>query len=73
MPDQTVHMSIEGMTCDHCVRAVTRALQETAGVHTANVSLESKSADVTFDDEKTNTDALKAAVAEEGYSASIPG
>ena len=35
---------ITGMTCGHCVAAVTRALQAVPGVQTAEVSLERKQA-----------------------------
>ncbi|MCZ2108084.1 MAG: heavy-metal-associated domain-containing protein [Dehalococcoidia bacterium] len=66
---QTIQFNIEGMTCDHCVRAVTTALKDTPGVTAATVSLESKSAVVEGD----NIDIQKAieAVAEEGYTASV--
>jgi copper ion binding protein len=58
-------LSIEGMSCQHCVMHVKNALAEVAGVETADVDLAKKSAVVSggsFDDA-----ALKAAVAEAGY------
>jgi copper chaperone len=58
-------LSIEGMSCDHCVAHVTNALTGVSGVESAEVSLEQKSAVVTggvFDDA-----ALRAAVADAGY------
>ena len=58
-------LSIEGMSCDHCVAHVKNALIEVAGVTKADVDLAKKSAVVegsSFDDQ-----ALKAAVAEAGY------
>lgn len=65
---ETITLNIEGMTCDHCVRAVTEALEGVTGVSTADVSLEQKRAVVTG--ESVNTDALVAAIVEEGYEAS---
>jgi copper chaperone CopZ len=59
-------LSIEGMSCKHCVMHVKTALEGVPGVSGAEVDLATKSAVVTgelFDDE-----ALKAAVAEAGYS-----
>lgn len=58
-------ISIEGMSCEHCVKAVTNALKEVDGVEEVKVSLEEKNAVVkgnNLDDEK-----LKGAVEEAGY------
>ncbi len=58
-------LSIEGMSCDHCVVHVRNALTGVAGVDSAVVDLGAKSAVVvgsSFDDA-----ALKAAVSEAGY------
>ncbi len=64
----TTTIRVEGMTCMHCVGAVTRALENVPGVTKAEVSLEQKRATVTGDAEPA---ALVAAVAEEGYEASL--
>jgi copper chaperone len=64
---KTIELNISGMTCDHCVNAVTGALKEVPGVSDAVVSLEKKEAVVTAD--VVDVDALIAAVAEEGYAA----
>jgi copper chaperone len=58
-------LSVEGMSCGHCVNHVKTALADVAGVESAEVDLAKKSAVVTgpaLDDA-----ALKAAVAEAGY------
>lgn len=60
---------ITGMTCDHCVNAVTTAIQETPGVSNVNVSLDEKRATVTGD--AIDVAAIVAAVAEEGYEAAV--
>jgi copper chaperone CopZ len=44
--EKTVTISIEGMSCEHCVRAVKGALEAQKGVKEAEVSLEGKSARV---------------------------
>ena len=36
----TKTLKVEGMSCDHCVMHVTRALEELGGVNEANVSLD---------------------------------
>ena len=64
---ETRQMKIEGMTCGGCVRSVTSVLQAVPGVASVAVSLEGKSATVTFDPAKAGTDALKRAVEDAGY------
>ena len=61
-------LSIEGMSCDHCVRAVTEALQGLSGVTKAVVTLKTKSAEVEHDGALA-VESLKKAVEEAGFSA----
>jgi copper ion binding protein len=61
-------ISIEGMSCEHCVAHVTKALKETTGVRSAKVSLKEKNAVVEHAD-TVSLDTLKAAVSEAGYEA----
>lgn len=65
----TATLKVTGMSCDHCVRAVTQALQNTDGVRSANVDLKGARATVEYDENKTNPQALASAVTEEGYKA----
>ncbi len=39
MSKQLDDIRIEGMSCDHCVRSVTRALEETDGVEVESVEI----------------------------------
>ena len=55
-------LTIEGMHCEHCVNAVTNALNEIDGV-VAKVTLKSNSAEVSYDREINEAD-LKNAVLE---------
>jgi copper ion binding protein len=59
-------LQVEGMTCDHCVKHVTEALEEVDGVSAAAVSLKEKTA-VVEHGEGVSLAALKAAVVEAGY------
>jgi copper ion binding protein len=59
-------LKIEGMSCDHCVKHVTEALQGIAGVKSAKVSLKDKNAAVDHAD-SVSLDVMKAAVTEAGY------
>ena len=60
---KTVH--IEGMTCEHCVQSVKKALNEIEGV-SARVDLQKKEAVVSYDREIEN-DVLKKTVEKAGF------
>ncbi len=59
-------IKVTGMTCNHCVGAVTRALEGVPGVERAEVSLETGQALVEGDAEIS---LLLNAIKEEGYEA----
>lgn len=61
-------LSVGGMTCDHCVRAVTQALRSVPGVLEASVDLSSGLARVRGE---ADPQALLDAVKEEGYTAAL--
>lgn len=63
-----ITLSITGMTCDHCVRSVTKALQTVAGVEKVSVSLDTGRARV---DGKAGPGALVQAIEEEGFQAQV--
>ena len=67
---EEVVLSVEGMSCMHCVGRVESGLKETAGILEAKVNLEEKRADITFDPEAISVDAIKAKITEIGYKAS---
>ena len=65
----TATLKVTGMTCGHCVKAVTQALENVAGVRAARVDLGAGRATVEYEEGKTTPQALAAAVTDEGYSA----
>jgi copper chaperone len=67
MANQTSHLNVEGMTCQHCVHAVKSSVSALAGVQTVDVSLEKKLVTVGFDPGVTNLEAIKHAISDEGY------
>ena len=68
---QTVTLNIDGMTCGGCVKSVTRLLEGVEGVEKAEVSWKTKNAVITFDESKTDTDALIDAVEDGGYDVAL--
>lgn len=63
-------LSIEGMSCNHCVRSVTEALKNVSGVTSAEVNLDAKEARVEHIAE-VSPQSLIEAVEEEGYQATL--
>lgn len=57
------------MTCEGCVKSVTRTLQSVPGVASVEVSLPEGRAKVTFDSSKARLADLKGAVERAGYEA----
>lgn len=64
---QTVTLSVPGMTCAACPLTVKQALGKVQGVNKTEVSFEKRQAVVSFDDAKTNVQALTKATADAGY------
>lgn len=64
---RTVTLNVSGMTCSACPITVKKALEKVAGVSKVDVQFEKKQVVVTFDDAKTNTDALVKATSNAGY------
>lgn len=60
---EKVSFDIEGMSCDHCVRAVKNALEGVPGVRSADVRV--GHADV--ESEGASRDSLVSAIEEEGF------
>ncbi len=65
--EKTVTLDVEGMYCPSCPYIVQESLKAVPGVMKARVSLEKKTAVVTFDDAKTAIPALTKATADAGY------
>jgi len=68
MPNKTVNVA--GMTCDHCVHAVTEELSQIAGVTSVNIDLHpGEVSPVAIDSDNDISDSdIAAAVEEAGYT-----
>ncbi len=66
----TIELNVEGMMCQHCVAHVTKALSDVQGVTDVAVDLDAGTATVHVV-EGTDSTALCAAVAEEGYPCKV--
>lgn len=68
---KTITLSIPGMTCATCPITIKAALKKVPGVTDVTVSYEKLEAVVTFDDARTNTDALIKATTDAGYPSTV--
>ncbi len=64
---ENAELKVDGMTCGGCVRSVTKAIAKVPGVADVNVSLEDRTAHVTFDPARVNRAAIRQAVIDAGY------
>jgi mercuric ion binding protein len=69
--EQTVTLSVPGMSCASCPTIVKGSLQEVAGVTRIDVSLEERTAVVTFDDAEANVADLINATTNAGYPSEL--
>jgi Cu+-exporting ATPase len=66
-----VALTIDGMTCEACVKSVTTELRKTGSVGECTVQLASKEARLTYDAAKLREDDLIMAVRRAGYTAKV--
>jgi mercuric ion binding protein len=64
---QIVTLNVPGMTCPACPITIKKMLERVHGVSKVDVRYEKKQVLVTFDDAKTNTDALVKATTNAGF------
>lgn len=66
---KSVDLAISGMSCGHCVRAVSQALAEVPGVEVENVGI--GSARIRAGDDPATVNAAIEAVRDAGYDAEV--
>jgi copper chaperone CopZ len=62
--NKVLQLTVTGMACDHCVKAITRAVQAVPGAGKASVDLASGRVRI---EGSPDPQAVRAAVLEEGY------
>lgn len=69
---ETRVIGIDGMTCDNCAKALTKALKRVSGVIDVAVDRPNARARVTFDTTKTHLPAIHDAILNSGYKPTGP-
>ncbi len=64
-------INIGGMSCNHCVAAVKKALEELKGVKNVDINLPAGKADIIFYESVTDLEKIKEAVEDAGYEFSL--
>jgi copper chaperone len=67
MSTDTITYSVQGMSCQHCVAALTEALTTVRGVRSVEVSLEDASAHLSVETDEFVDDGAIGAAAGAGY------
>lgn len=68
---QTVALSVPGMTCPVCPITVKKALEKIDGVKSVKIDFDTRLATVTFEDNMATVDKLTQATANAGYPSTI--
>ena len=63
----TSTLKVDGMSCEHCVKAVTGAVEALPGVSSVAVDLTAKTVTVEHDPGITDVTKIKAEIEEQGY------
>lgn len=64
---KTEEIKVYGMMCEHCVKAVTKAVDSVEGVISSSVSLKNSSATISFDNSLTDTEHFKDIILKQGF------
>lgn len=64
---EKVTLTVEGMSCDHCVRAVEGSVGELNGVSSVKVNLKAGTVDVEFNQQEVSLDTIKETIDDQGY------
>ena len=64
---EKITIKVDGMSCEHCVKAVTNAVTSLPGIGSVIVNLESGTVLVTHDPILTGVEKIKAEIEEQGY------
>lgn len=62
-----VTLNVEGMSCQHCVKAVESNVGEMSGVESVKVHLDQGTVDVDYQESSVSVDQIKDVIEDQGY------
>jgi copper chaperone len=60
-------IQVEGMSCDHCVQSITKAVKAVGGIASVRVDLEKKEVTVDCDEHQTDLKTISAKITDAGF------
>jgi copper chaperone len=67
---EQIVLNVDGMSCEHCVKAVKGAVDGLPGVEDVLVDLEGKTVSLRYDSAQTPLDKIKLEIEDQGYTVS---
>jgi copper chaperone len=67
-----VVLTVQGMSCAHCVNSIEGALGKLSGVEKAKVSLKEESVSVIYNENEVTLNQIKETIEEQGYEVKEP-
>jgi copper chaperone len=64
---ETTVINIEGMSCDHCVKAVTTTVSALPGINKITVDLPTGTATIEYDPTQTPLKTIKSEIEDQGF------
>lgn len=64
---EKVTLTVQGMSCGHCVKSVEGSVGKLSGVSEVKVHLENGTVDVEFDSNQVTLDTIKETIDDQGY------
>ncbi|HBF37084.1 MAG TPA: copper resistance protein CopZ [Firmicutes bacterium] len=67
MANTVTKLNVEGMSCEHCVKSIKKAVGDLAGVNSVEVDLKAKTVTIDYDAQSVDIPMIKDAIADQGY------
>lgn len=64
---ESTSLRVDGMSCEHCVNAIMKAVSVMPGVEKVSVDLKNKRVTVDYDPAKSSLDKIKLEIEDQGY------
>ncbi|MDR0139855.1 copper chaperone CopZ [Metabacillus idriensis] len=64
---ENVTLNVQGMSCNHCVKAIEGSVGELNGVKSVKVDLNEGTVDVDYNPNEVNVAVIKEAIDDQGY------
>jgi copper chaperone len=64
---EKVVLNVDGMSCEHCVKAITKAVSALPGISNVSVDLKAKTVSIEHDPVLSSLDKIKLEIEDQGY------